>query len=293
MGVVQLHPFFAEMSLAALRQLCDQVDVLHLQRGEYIVRRGEVASSMFFIVSGQLVAQRNPDNLKEEDAQLNPPSFFGAQCIFKEGKRTRNVIALTKAELVQVSTSAIYAVGKEHAEVGVALRLRLQEAALSGVLCAHCGFAHEISVCPSLRREAGKGKDAPQVTRGGPRATWVGAASKLKSTLRLKRSSTLPSPPPLRRSATADSGSSGGSGKKSRGSWSKVLGRASSDQQVSITPTSQSPSASVTREKISFSRHSEQAQRSPHQSPRSSEEDDEVLSPLSPLIQIQAGTKTF
>jgi hypothetical protein len=287
MGVVQLHPFFTEMSLAALRQLCDQVDVMHAQRGEYIVRRGEVASSMFFIVSGQLVAQRNPDNLKEEDAQLNPPSFFGAQCIFKEGQRTRNVIALTKAELVQVSTSAIYAVGKEHAEVGVALRLRLQEAASSGVLCAHCGFAHEISVCPSLRREAGKGKDAPQVARGG--RMW--AASKLKSTLRLnKNSSTLRSLEPLRRTATVDSG---GSGNKSRGSWSKVLGRASSDKEVSITPTSQSPSVSVTREKMSFSRHSEQAERSPHQSPRSSEEDDEVLSPLSPLIQIQAGTKTF
>ena len=101
--------------------------------------------------------------MKEEDAQLNPPSFFGAQCIFREGQRTRNVIALTKAELVQVSTSAIYAVGKEHAEVGVALRLRLREAALSGVLCAHCGFAHETSACPSLRREVDKRKDAPQV----------------------------------------------------------------------------------------------------------------------------------
>ena len=129
MGVVQLHPFFAEMSLAALRRLCGQVNVIHAQRGEYIVRRGEVASSMFFIVSGQLVAQRNPDNLNEEDAHLNPPAFFGAQCIFKESQRTRNVIALTKAELVQVSTSSIYAVSKEHAEVGDALRLRLQQAA--------------------------------------------------------------------------------------------------------------------------------------------------------------------
>ena len=94
-----------------------------------------------------------------EDVYLSPPQFFGAQCIFKESVRTRNVIALIKTELVKVSTSAIYALSKDHPEVGQSLAQRLRDAAMFGELCAHCGFAHRIVDCPLLCQDVAKSQE--------------------------------------------------------------------------------------------------------------------------------------
>ena len=127
--VMKRHPFFAQIPADALRYLCGQVHVLHTQRGEYIVRKGQVANSMFFVVEGQFLAQRPADDPNAEDVHLTHQAFFGAQCIFRESLRTRNVIAITNGELLEVSTPEIYAVGEVHVEVGDALRLRLREAA--------------------------------------------------------------------------------------------------------------------------------------------------------------------
>ena len=145
------HPFFAQIPADALRYLCGQVHVLHTQRGEYVVRKGQVANSMFFVVEGQFLAQRPADDPKAEDVHLTHQAFFGAQCIFRESLRTRNVIAITNGELLEVSTSEIYAVGEVHLEVGDALRLRLREAATCPETCAYCGFAHKLEECPELR----------------------------------------------------------------------------------------------------------------------------------------------
>ena len=141
--VMKRHPFFAQIPADALRYLCGQVHVLHTQRGEYIVRKGQVANSMFFVVEGQFLAQRPADDPKAEDVHLTHQAFFGAQCIFRESLRTRNVIAITNGELLEVSTPEIYAVGEVHVEVGDALRLRLREAAACEETCAYCGFAKE------------------------------------------------------------------------------------------------------------------------------------------------------
>jgi CRP-like cAMP-binding protein len=157
--VMRRHPFFAQMPVEPLRFLCDQVRVIHTQRGEYVVRRGQVASSMFFVVEGQFLAQRPADDPKQEDVHLAHQAFFGAQCIFKESLRTRNVIALTNGELLEISTSEIYAVGDKYPEVDQAFRLRLQEAADSADLCMHCGFAHKISECPELKHECMEKQD--------------------------------------------------------------------------------------------------------------------------------------
>merc|ERR1719313_3319173 len=128
--VMQRHPFFAQMPLEPLRYLCGQVHVIHTQRGEYVVRRGQVASSMFFVVEGQFLAQRPADDPNQEDVHLAHQAFFGAQCIFRESLRTRNVIALTNGELLEISTSEIYAVGDKYPAVDEALRMRLREAAV-------------------------------------------------------------------------------------------------------------------------------------------------------------------
>ena len=65
-----------------------------------------------------------------------------------------------KTELVKVSTSAIYALSKDHPEVGQSLSQRLRDAAMFGELCAHCGFAHRIVDCPLLCQEVAKSQEA-------------------------------------------------------------------------------------------------------------------------------------
>jgi CRP-like cAMP-binding protein len=300
--VVQRHPFFQEMSNDALRHLCGQVNVVHAKRGEYIVRRGDVASSMYFIVEGQLLAQRNaadPIGLTEEDVYLTSPAFFGARCIFVESSRSRNVIALTTAELVQVSTSSIYAVSREYSEVGDALRKRLREAAAGGDICAHCGFGHNTTDCPMLGRQ----NDPSHARRR--RSTTSRLSEMLKD--RFARASTAP----------VASDQTDGDQLLRRPSWKRFLGRRTEGathspeefsgavpQPVGLRDGERKPSqirsAPVgSSNKVPFSRGARtpssptRDERSQETSQLSSEEDDEALSPLSPLIQIRAGEERW
>ena len=236
--VVQRHPFFAQFPEDALQYLCGQVRVIHTQRGEYVVRCGQVASSMFFVVEGQYLAQRPADDPKQEDVHLTHQAFFGAQCIFKESVRTRNIIAVTNGELLEISTSDIYSVAERFSAVAEALQMRLQDAAHCEELCAYCGFAHRLSDCPWMS-QLSENKEGNPPRQGRTRTTFKGASHAIVAARRLapgnktpgqknpnvSPSSTLLSVPGVRKRAVSPSS------------------RFSPRSPTAISPTARSPTA--------------------------------------------------
>jgi hypothetical protein len=257
--IVARHPFFAQISPEALRYLCGTVHVIHTQRGEYVVRRGDVANSMFFVVEGQFLAQRPADDPRQEDAHLAHQSFFGAQCIFRESVRTRNVIATTNGELLEISTSAIYAVGEPFPDVKEMLRIRLKECADCDECCAHCGFAHKVKNCPELEhlkssedKIAERQKNKPVIAKKKPRLSFKDAVKVVVAGNKSKDSPSISPAFRLRSSAKALTEKNAADRMKARSATSKgaelLNGRGGNkrawpkkDQlmNLSITPTSQ------------------------------------------------------
>jgi CRP-like cAMP-binding protein len=278
--VMQRHPFFAQMPLDAIRHLCGQVHVIHSQRGDYVVRRGQVASSMFFVVEGQFLAQRPADDPRQEDVHLAHQAFFGAQCIFRESLRTRNVIALTNGELLETSTSEIYAVGEKYPEVGEALRMRLREAAECDELCPHCGFAHKLSECPELAPEREEKQDKRQ--KNSQRSTKSKGKMSFKDAVKVVVAGNRSKD----RSATSASLSARRSAADRMGKRSATAPKAAKDevQGLAGAPTPQSASA---RNHGKAMRHPPFVTTSAASSPRISDEEEEPLSPYSPLIKVK------
>jgi hypothetical protein len=276
---------------------------------------------MFFVVEGQLLAQRPADDPKQEDVHLTHCAFFGAQCIFKESTRTRNVIALTNGELLEISTSEIYAVGDIYPEVAESLRLRLKEAAESTELCAHCGFAHKLSECPELEHEK---EEKPESRKSRPVRSQVSKKMSFRDAVKVVVAGNKSKDPPSNsqrrgvgrshtskpeksladrlktRSATAAAGVllNGSGGNKNAWPTKDVL------KSLSITPTPEaksspprdpapSPASNQTSE---IQRNHRTTLVPPQSGPTSSpsdgaspalSEDEECLSPYSPLIKIK------
>jgi hypothetical protein len=291
--VVQRHPFFAPIAADALRHLCGQVHVLHTHRGDYIVRRGQVASSMFFIVEGHLLAQRNVEDVAGEDVHLTNQAFFGAVCLFKESTRTRNVIALTNTELIEVTTSTVYAWGEDYPEVGAALKERVKEAAAAKDLCAHCGYAHKISECPLLGRTPAAGKAAQEETTQSPslsgtkKRTFKAAATAVMFGKRVQRAKSMQATP-FRRSLTTRDPTFAPDRSHTRSTTTKAIdvlaGRAKEEEDAAenFSKTAVMPGMQPAAEKL----RSSLLRRASSASSLTSE-DEECLSPYSPLIKVE------
>jgi hypothetical protein len=293
---------------------------------------------MFFVVEGQLLAQRPADDPKQEDVPLGHQAFFGAACFFKEAVRTRNVIAITNVELLEISTSEVYAVGNIFSEVGEELRLRLREASECKELCLHCGFAHSIEDCPlageanysALNRRSSKealkrvnsSKEAAKTPgkKTSPRLSFKQAVKKvvrgaggedMRETARTSTgTSQKPSNVGTKPLPRANSGFRRSTSDIVKASTSLIHGASSPraqeqsplaspfgitprpDKQSSPTFSASSPTFSASHgtprstTRVALSRSL--SMRSPSKSPAISEDDEEeCLSPYSPLIKIK------
>jgi serine/threonine-protein kinase len=81
--------------------------VMPVQRGELVIREGEVGDAAYIVRAGKLeVFQRRGD----EDVvlrELGPGDVFGETAIFAESRRTASVVALVDSELVVVTKKTI------------------------------------------------------------------------------------------------------------------------------------------------------------------------------------------
>ena len=62
---------------------------------EVVFHKGDVAHSMFFIVSGELEVELHPEPLR-----LTRGEFFGEVALVYQRKRTASVVALSHSELL-------------------------------------------------------------------------------------------------------------------------------------------------------------------------------------------------
>ncbi len=94
-SMVAKVPLFAALDAAEVAEIMRYLRARSCERDEIVVRRGETADSIYFIVSGE-VEVRMGDGAK----RLGPGDFFGEIAVLRGGERTATVVAMTDAKLL-------------------------------------------------------------------------------------------------------------------------------------------------------------------------------------------------
>ena len=88
--------FFAEAPAALVRQLAEEGEELPLVRGDVLFREGDVADSLYLVISGRIaIAIANPiDHRETVVALMDAGDLFGEMSMLDEGSRSAQARAL-------------------------------------------------------------------------------------------------------------------------------------------------------------------------------------------------------
>ena len=94
-GMVSRVPLFSELTAGEIADVMRYLRAQTVPAGALIVRRGEVAHSMYFIASGAVEVE-----LPKARIRLTEGQFFGEMAVIRQTRRTASVRALDPAKLL-------------------------------------------------------------------------------------------------------------------------------------------------------------------------------------------------
>jgi len=119
-------PLFSHLDALEISEIATLLHPKHVPARFAVVKRGEHADSMYFIVSGEVEVELHP-----EPRLLSDGEFFGEIALMKDIKRTATVMSLTECQLLYLDTHDFHHLLEQHPEVRApienAMKSRLQE----------------------------------------------------------------------------------------------------------------------------------------------------------------------
>jgi len=115
---------FSELPEEAIRDLKREVELEEYNRGETIIRRGEVGDSLYIIRSGFVKVGVGEGENERILAYLKAGSYFGEMSLLRGERRTADVVAVTKVEVVKINAAHLAGLLEKHPEI----KVRLEEA---------------------------------------------------------------------------------------------------------------------------------------------------------------------
>lgn len=103
-GMVARVPLFAGLTASEIDSVMRLLSSQTFAPGDYIVRRGEEATSMFFIASGEVEIE-----LESQRERLGPGHFFGEVAVLRRARRSANVTALKRSNLLVLDADDLHA----------------------------------------------------------------------------------------------------------------------------------------------------------------------------------------
>jgi voltage-gated potassium channel len=130
-NLVAKVPLFRNLDAARIAQVAGVLRARRAERGERLIRKGEQADSMYFIVSGEVEVDQETGAAR---GRLQAGDFFGEIALIADRPRTATIVALTACKLLVLHKDDFENFMQSHPElreaVGVAAKKRLAE--LSG-----------------------------------------------------------------------------------------------------------------------------------------------------------------
>jgi voltage-gated potassium channel len=103
-GMVARVPLFAGLSATDIAHIMRLLSAQTVEPGDAIVRRGEVAHSMYFIAAGEIEIK-----LKQQPVRLGTGHFFGEIAVLRRARRSATVTALTRCNLLVLDADDLHA----------------------------------------------------------------------------------------------------------------------------------------------------------------------------------------
>ena len=92
-------PLFASLDAAAIASIAQLLKPRSVSANQAIVRHGDVADSMYFILEGEVEVELRPT-----PARLKQGDFFGEIALVERVRRTATVLSLTDCRLLVLET---------------------------------------------------------------------------------------------------------------------------------------------------------------------------------------------
>jgi voltage-gated potassium channel len=103
-GMLARVPLFAHLAAGEIADIMRLLRARTIERGEVLVRRGDVASSMYFITAGEVEIE-----LPSQRVRLADGTFFGEIALLHRTKRSGTVTALRKTRLLLLDAQDFHA----------------------------------------------------------------------------------------------------------------------------------------------------------------------------------------
>jgi voltage-gated potassium channel len=103
-GMVARVPLFAELNAGEIADIMRLMRAQTVEPGDLIVRRGEIARSMYFVAAGEVEIE-----LKDNRIRLGVGHFFGEIALLRQSRRTATVTAITRTSLLVLDSHDLQA----------------------------------------------------------------------------------------------------------------------------------------------------------------------------------------
>jgi voltage-gated potassium channel len=103
-GMLARVPLFANLSATEIADIMQLLRAQTIESGEILVRRGEPATSMYFITAGEVEIQ-----LPNQNVRLSDGTFFGEIALLHRTKRSGTVTATRKTRLLVLDAQDFHA----------------------------------------------------------------------------------------------------------------------------------------------------------------------------------------
>jgi voltage-gated potassium channel len=103
-GMLARVPLFSHLSAAEIADIMRLLRAQTIESGEVLVRRGDVASSMYFITAGEVEIE-----LPKQRVRLADGTFFGEIALLHRTKRSGTVTATRKTRLLALDAQDFHA----------------------------------------------------------------------------------------------------------------------------------------------------------------------------------------
>jgi len=103
-GMLARVPLFSHLGAAEIADIMRLLRAQTIEQGEVLVRRGDVASSMYFITAGEVEIE-----LPSQRVRLSDGTFFGEIALLKRTSRSGTVTAMRKTRLLALDAQDFHA----------------------------------------------------------------------------------------------------------------------------------------------------------------------------------------
>jgi voltage-gated potassium channel len=116
-GMVARVPLFAELNAGEIADIMRLMRAQTVEPGDAIVRRGDIAQSMYFVAAGEVEIE-----LKDGRIRLGVGHFFGEMAVLRQSRRSATVTAVTRTSLLVLDSHDLHALMEREPRVAERVR---------------------------------------------------------------------------------------------------------------------------------------------------------------------------